>query len=195
LELRAVFLAAAQTLYLFAPLLVSAAISGIVLRFDLAPKLRRPIDMGATFRGHRVFGDSKTWRGVVVAVAGSIATAFLQRALRGDVPAWLQVLDYGRSSPFWLGLAMGAGAMAGELPNSFVKRQLGIPPGKTTRGWRRSVFYVWDQIDLLTGAWPLLLFWVRPPALLVGVSFVVALAVHPLVALVGYLIGARKSAR
>lgn len=193
--LRVGVVAAAQALYLFAPLLVSAALSGLVLRFEWLRILRRPIDHGVTFRGRRLFGDSKTWRGVVVAVVGSIGTVAMQQSLRAYVSAALQVLDYGRLDPVWFGCAMGAGAMIGELPNSFVKRQLRIPPGGTTRGWRAVVFYVWDQFDLLTGAWPLLLCWLRPSILLVTMSFVVALAVHPLVALVGYAIGARRSPR
>ena len=187
--------AAAQALYLFAPLLVSAALSGLVLRFDWLRALRCPIDHGKTFRGKRVFGDSKTWGGSIVAVLGSIATVGVQRALRMHVPSSLQVVDYGRLNPLWFGCAMGAGAMIGELPNSFVKRQVGILPGKTARGWQAVLFYLWDQIDLLIGAWPLLLFWLLPGLLLFAMSFVVTLAVHPLVALIGYAIGARTSPR
>lgn len=193
--LRTASLVAAQALYLFLPLLVSAALSGVILRLDWVRVLRRPIDGGTIFRGRRLFGDNKTWRGVAVAVVGSIGAVFVQRSVRADVPAILQVLDYGRTDPFWFGGAMGAGAMVGELPNSFTKRRLSIPPGETIRGWRAIIFYVWDQVDLLTGAWPLVLSWVRPTLSLVAASFVVALAVHPVVALVGYGIGSRKSAR
>jgi hypothetical protein len=188
-------LAVVQAIYLFLPLLVSAALSGLILRLDWLRILRRPIDHGAIFRGRRLFGDSKTWRGVAVAVAGSIGVVFVQKAGRADISSFLQVVDYGQIDPFWFGSAMGAGAMIGELPNSFTKRQLGIPPGETIGGWRAVVFYVWDQVDLLTGAWPLLFCWVRPTFSLVVTSFVVALVLHPLVALVGYAIGARKSAR
>ena len=85
--------------------------------------------------------------------------------------------------------------MIGELPNSFVKRRLGIPRGQTARGWLAGLFYVWDQIDLLTGAWPLLRIWFAPSTALVAVSFGVALALHPIVALVGYAVGARASPR
>ena len=193
--LHAAAIAAGQALYLFAPLLVSAALSGIVLRYDLLRILRRPIDHGAIVRGRRLFGDGKTWRGVAVAVVGSIATVVVQKAIRTDVPTLLQVVENARLNPISFGGAMGAGAMAGELPNSFTKRQIGIPSGKTIHGWPAVVFYVWDQVDLLTGAWPVLLFWARPSLLLVGASFVVTLALHPLVALLGYLIGARKSPR
>lgn len=157
--------------------------------------LRRPIDFHARVRGHRLFGDSKTWRGVFVAVLGSIVAVALQRAIGHVVPAAIQIVDYAKVDPVSFGAAMGGGAMLGELPNSFVKRQVGIAPGATARGWKAAVFYVWDQVDLLTGVWPAILLWVRPSGLLVAGSFAVALLVHPLVALVGYAIGARRSRR
>ena len=193
--LRAATIATAQALYLFSPLLVSAAISGVVLRYEWLAFLRRPIDLGATFRGRRVFGDSKTWRGIVVALLGCIASVCLQRALADAIPAALQIVSYASVSPVWLGAAMALGAMGGELPNSFVKRQVGIPPGKSTQGWPAAAFYVWDQVDLLLGARPLLCIWIRPHLAVIVASFVLAMVVHPLVALIGFLIGARSSAR
>jgi CDP-2,3-bis-(O-geranylgeranyl)-sn-glycerol synthase len=185
-----------QALYLLAPLLLIAApLSAIVIRFNLAPRLRRPIDRGAYFRGKRLFGDSKTWRGVAVAIVGCIIGVALQKHALLNWAAPLALIDYARVDVVSLGAAMGAGAMLGELPNSFVKRQLGIAPGATTRGPLAILFYVWDQIDLLTTTWPLLLFWLRPRLSVVVVSFALAIVVHPLVALIGFLVGARKSAR
>jgi hypothetical protein len=50
-------------------------------------------------------------------------------------------------------------------------------------------------VDLLTTSWPLLAFWVHPTLRLIATSVVLVLAVHPTIALIGYLLGARKSAR
>jgi hypothetical protein len=186
--------AAAQVLWLFAPLLVAAAVSGLVLRLDLFPGLRRPIDGGRSVAGRRIFGDSKTWRGVFVAVAACIAAVWLQKGLSaGNEHLWL--VNYDAIDPVPFGAAMGGGAMVGELPNSFTKRRLGIAPGGTTSGWKGALFYVWDQVDLLTGAWPVLSPWLRPSALVLATSFLLALVMHPIVALIGYLIGGRKSPR
>jgi hypothetical protein len=76
-----------------------------------------------------------------------------------------------------------------------VKRRLGIPSGGTARGLRGIAFYAWDQVDLLTGAWPLIGTWVRPSARFVVASFLVALLLHPVVSLIGYAIGARRTPR
>lgn len=194
LMLRVAWLVA-QVLYLFTPLLASAVLSGVVIRFDLAHWLKRPIDGGATFRGHRLFGDSKTWRGIAVAVVGSIVTVAVQRYALADFATTLVRVDYRHVSPVLFGGAMGAGATLGELPNSFVKRQLGIAPGSTTRSPLRVLFYLWDQVDLLLLTWPLLWLWMRPDAALVVTSFVLAATVHPLVSVIGFAIGARKTAR
>lgn len=70
----------------------------------------RPIDGGARFLdGRPLFGLSKTWRGVALAI---VATTLCACAL-GLGPT--------------LGVVIGAGAMAGDLFSSFVKRRLGRP--------------------------------------------------------------------
>jgi hypothetical protein len=132
---------------------------------------------------------------MVVAVVGSVLATLVQKYVVGDLASGISVVDYGTVNPVWFGMAVGTGATLDELPNSFVKRRLGIAPGGTQRGALGVLFWVWDQVDLLTGAWPLLLPWVRPTTSLVLASIAIVLLLHPLVALVGYLTGARKSAR
>lgn len=188
--------ATAQALYLFAPLLVSVAISAVVHKYDLFRALAKPIDRGATLGGRRVFGDGKTWRGVAIAVAGCVLTVLVQKYAIGARAGDLAVLDYERVNAWWLGSGLGAGAMAGELPNSFVKRRLGIARGGTAeRRLARAVFWTWDQVDLLTTAWPVIALFARPRVEVVLASFGLALVLHPLIALIGFLIGARRTAR
>ena len=183
-----------RVLYLFAPLIVASMLAGIVLRFDLLRSLRRPLDAGKTFHGRRLFGDHKTWRGVVVAVIGCVISSAVQKYVLGDRARALALVDYRSVNVIVFGAFMGGGAMLGELPNSFVKRQLGIDPGKAGRGLVGVLFYVWDQVDLLS-CWLFLFCWVRLTFPLIAVSLVMALALHPLVALIGFLVGARESAR
>lgn len=193
--LATISLAAAQAVYLFAPLLVSAALAGIVMRYRGLECLDRPLDHGATLCGRRWLGDGKTWRGLLLSVTGACFAVAIQRAIAPVLPRTLQVIDYASVHPLALGGALGVGAVLGELPNSFVKRRLGIARGETTRGPLGVLFYVWDQVDTMIGAWPLLALWLRPTALLVTMSLAVALVVHPLVARVGYWLGARETPR
>lgn len=115
-----------------------------------APLSRRfsfPIDGGATFRGSRLFGEHKTLRGFVVmvpAAAGSFAALAAAIGDPGQAGLWpLTMPGYAG-----LGACAGVGFMAGELPNSFVKRQLGIRPGECPRTRAAaSAQFVADRID------------------------------------------------
>jgi hypothetical protein len=192
--MRALHLAA-EFLYLYAPLLLSAAISGVVMRQNWLSFARRPLDAGRSFRGKRVFGDSKTWRGVLVAVLGCMGGIAIQKYVIGERAHSIARLDYGEIHVLQLAVVMGVTAMLGELPNSFVKRRLSIAPGQTTKGWRAAIFYVWDQVDLLIFSLPALSLWARIDVALVVTAFAVTMVLHPLVSLIGYIIGARRTAR
>ena len=74
---------------------------------------QQPIDDSIVLRdGQRLFGRSKTWRGVV---AASLACALLAPVL-----AW----------SWQLGLAVGALTMAGDLFASFIKRRCALQAGQ-----------------------------------------------------------------
>lgn len=180
---------ALDTVALLLPLLGGAVAHGVCMRFEWLTCLKRPIDGGRKWRGQRVFGHSKTWRGPVLVAAGAAAVwALQQRAL----PGWAALA--GLPGPWFAALA-GFVAELGELPNSFVKRQLGVAPGATARGPLAALFYVADQIDVILGWW-LVLAWVVPdplPAFLL--SLVLGVAFHPVVTLIGYALGMRPTAR
>lgn len=186
---------AAEFLYLYSPLLLAAATSGLVMRQNWLAFARRPIDAGRSLHGKRLFGDSKTWRGVLVAVVGCSVGVAIQKYVIGEHAKGISRLDYAQLDVLLFGTTMGATAMLGELPNSFVKRRLSIAPGQTTKGWLAAVFYVWDQVDLLMFSLPALGFWARIDAELIATAFAVTLILHPTTSLIGYLIGARRTAR
>jgi len=191
--MASIWLITAQAIYLLLPLLPAVALSGLILRYNLFEWSKRPIDGGATFRGHRIFGDNKTWRGAASMVFGCVlAIAGQKYIIKERAGAWA-VIDYGNVNVFGLALALGGGAILGELPNSFIKRQLGVAPGQNANGLLGLVFYVWDQLDSVFGIWLLLLFWVWPSDRLLLMSFVVMFAAHQLVSLLGYLLGARQT--
>ncbi len=82
---------------------------------NMAPVLMgggSPVDLGKRWMdGRRVLGDHKTWRGF----ASGMALGTLTGILQGDPIR---------------GFLLSAGAMCGDLLGSFIKRRLGLPPGR-----------------------------------------------------------------
>ena len=122
-----------------------------------APFSRRlavPLDGGCVFGGRRLLGDHKTVRGLLVMVPAtgiSFAALAALAASGPGIPAlglWpLPPTTYGL-----LGTWTALGFMAGELPNSFVKRRLDIPPGAAAQGrCLRLVFFLADRLDSTVG--------------------------------------------
>jgi hypothetical protein len=81
----------------------------------------------------------------------------------------------------------------GELPNSFLKRRLGIAPGAHRRSGAGLALAVWDQADFVPVTWVLLRPIWRMPAREALASFGIVAAIHVPINLVGYAIGARTS--
>jgi CDP-2,3-bis-(O-geranylgeranyl)-sn-glycerol synthase len=159
--------------------------------------LKRPIDGGKLWRGRPIFGASKTWRGPITVALGAAAVLELQARVLHHIP-WLgsiELFDYGSVHAVLLGAAVGGLAELAELPNSLVKRRLGVPPGGTARGLMSAIFYVWDQVDLLLGFWLAYATVLEPTLVRVGVTLAVALALHPLLTLAGFWVGVRPTAR
>jgi len=175
----------------FLPMLGSPLLHAPVLRFDLLRPLKRPIDGGRTFRGQRVFGDNKTWRGALCMSLGTLVATLILSA----VPAFWQRLPepLHARSPWLLGGLLGLGVVVGELPNSFLKRQLRIDPGTRRQGLTGLFFAVFDQGDFVPVVWLLLLpLWPIPLGELL-LAFTAVVAVHLILNLIGFAIGARKT--
>lgn len=140
-----------ETAYLILPLLVAGAAHAPVIRKNLLPSLARPLDFGRSFRGRQILGANKTWRGVLLMSAVSVLVVLAQSQLYALEPLRaISIVNYSRTSWLALGLALGLSYSLSELPNSFLKRQLGIPPGGVSRS-RAAVQYVVDQADSAIG--------------------------------------------
>lgn len=133
-------------------------ISGIFhvlwLRHPGSLPLNIPLDGGRTFRGKRLFGDNKTVRGLVVIIPAT-GLSFLGIALlRPYLPFWFSegIWQLGPSTYAAMGILAGLGFIAGELPNSFIKRQYDLPPGSTPQRFTwRILSSVTDRIDSILG--------------------------------------------
>lgn len=145
----------------------------------------RPIDGGRHFRGARLLGDGKTWRGTIAGVLGGVAVALVLNRLvepvGGLVGVELPVF------PLQIVLAFPVGALLGDILASFVKRRTGRARG--------SAFPLVDQLDFLVVALllglvvaPEWMFSVFTPAVFVALVVLTPL-LHLLTNGIAYLLG------
>ena len=150
--------AALQGLASAVSLLLAMSAAGAVhvwwLKWASADVVMQPLDFGRRFRGRRIFGDNKRLRGLIVMPLAAAASFALLGGLREQLPDWLAVgmWDISAGQYGLLGLAAGLAFMLAELPNSFIKRQLGVAPGEMPdRGWGRFLCPLLDRFDSVLG--------------------------------------------
>ncbi len=114
----------------------------VVVRMNLLPALKKPIHF-------RWFGENKTWRGVIAMPLLTIAGVYLALMIEGSVSRRFFV-GFAQQSVILLGIALGLAYILFELPNSFMKRRLGLAPGKLPDG-KRFWFALADQGDSAVG--------------------------------------------
>lgn len=147
-----------------------------------------PIDAGRSWRGARILGDGKTWRGLA---AGTLAGLLVAIGLTAIAPVAGDAVGVAVPSfPLAVAVALPAGAMLGDIAASFVKRRTGRARGAS--------FPLVDQLDLVVGAvglaylaapaWSGAVF--TPPVLVVVV--VITPVLHLATNGIGYLLGLKR---
>lgn len=138
-----------HALWLVAPVLIVGLAHVAVIVLDIAPALARPIDAGRRWRGRELIGRNKTWRGFVVMPLGAALTVGLQDAIARRAPRLGRLGRIRADAPPApiVGAVCGLAYVVAELPNSFVKRRLGIAPGERTS----AAQYAIDQFDSVIG--------------------------------------------
>lgn len=113
------------------------------------PGLRQynaPMDFGLMFRGKRILGEHKTWRGLLSGIVAGTLVLFIQQLLLRHF-SWFVSFDgevnYANLPVLIVGPLFAIGALGGDALKSFFKRQLNIAPGKS--------WFPFDQIDYIIG--------------------------------------------
>jgi len=171
--------------------LLPAAIANMVpilsARIPLIKKLDAPIDAGKSFRGHRIFGAHKTWRGIVTGIIASTLVLWIQQLLAANYE-WTNIftgaIDYSALPVLILGPVFAIGALGGDAIESFFKRSRGIKSGKA--------WVPFDQLDYIIGSVLVSLFFViLTPAQYVWI-FVVWFLMHLIASYIGFRLGLKK---
>lgn len=181
--------------WLVLPVVVGGLGHVAILKTNLLGFLAVPIDGGALWHGRSVLGANKTWRGIAV-MTGLTALASGTQAALVRRKRWTSALDLLQSTRVnaWL-----AGALCGltyclaELPNSFVKRRLGIAPGTRATGASRLQYMV-DQADSVAGCLVPMRLLYRPEASELVAAFALGMTIHIGIDQLIYAIGVKSRA-
>jgi hypothetical protein len=175
----------ARAAWLVAPVLLAGLAHVGVLKANLLGRLAMPLDAGGSWRGRPIFGANKTWRGPVVMTLGTALTTRLLHVLHP--PPWQARIG----SDWTCGAVVGLAYVLAELPNSFVKRRLRVPPGGRSRRLG-GVQYVVDQADSVAGCLVAARLVYRPSWLDVAAAFVLGIVAHIGVDALMHTIGVKR---
>lgn len=141
------------------PVIFAGIANMVFCKSDLFQSLAFPMDHGKIFiDGKRMLGDNKTWKGFIGMIAFGIIFQILWSLLFQLMPQlnqWHYIYPiYGNyfKLNLYLGFLLGLAYVLFELPNSFIKRRLDIPPGKSSsQKFLKVIFIGVDQADSLIG--------------------------------------------
>lgn len=174
-------------LWFFLPAGISNASAVVAAKLPLLNRWNTPVDFGTSWRGKRVLGDHKTWRGLVVGTLLGITVVYLQTIVYDGsqfIRDFCNGLDYSQIAWIGLGAALGFGALLGDMVKSFFKRRIGVKSGKS--------WFPFDQLDYIAGALllsaPLISLNVSQVTWIIAVWF----GMHLLFSYIGYLIKFKK---
>lgn len=142
-----------------------------------------PIDLGKTYRGKRIFGEHKTWRGLVTGmIVATVVLAVQQYIFRRNpqIQDWIGGFDFGQLPTLIVGPLLGLGALGGDAIKSFFKRQRNTPPGES--------WFPFDQIDLPLGALVATWVFIHPTITQAVAAVIIGLAAQLISSYIGYLL-------
>jgi len=150
-----------------------------------------PIDLGRTLSdGQRVFGDGKTWRGLI---GGTLAGALLGLLLTLPFQVLAPTSSWSFGSSVDALLASGVlafGALLGDLAGAFIKRRRRLPRGAKARGLDQYDFVVGALlVSLVIPSWSVPRFFSGDALLGLVAIIVITPALHRAVNLLGYRMG------
>ena len=174
-------------------------INSIFCKTNILSNLKKPIDNNIKLKdGKRMFGDNKTLKGFIGYIVFNIIFSCIFGIIYKIIK--LENLDY-----FYLnhnntimyniliGFLLGLFYALFELPNSFIKRRIGIEPGKTTKGIIKYFFVFLDQADSIFGM-ALVVWKFYPIGILIYLLFIIIGAItHIIINMMLYLFHLRKN--
>lgn len=173
-------------LWFFLPAGLANAAPVFANKIPVLNQWNTPLDLGAHFRGKRILGDNKTWRGFLFGIIIALITFALQQYIYTQSTSLQNIISLNYSDlSIWFGALLGLGALGGDAIESFFKRQVGVPSGKP--------WFPFDQIDYIIGV-------ILVSSLVISLStaqnaaiLIVWFSMHLIWSYIGYLLGFKET--
>jgi CDP-2,3-bis-(O-geranylgeranyl)-sn-glycerol synthase len=167
-----------EIFWFFLPAGVANMAPMLASRLPLLRHWNTPLDFGLVWHGQRVFGENKTWRGLIFGTLVAVLVGLIQYRFIAFLPesTLFIVITAG---------AMGFGALVGDAVASFFKRQSKIPPGHS--------WIPFDQTDYIIGGLIFVYPFVQPSFSVIIMTLLLYFGLHIAVSYLGYLIGFKKT--
>lgn len=139
-----VYIRIIEALWFILPAYVANSVPVQIAKIPFLEKYSQPVDFGKTFQGRRIFGDSKTWRGLIFGIFFGTIVAIIQFYFQVTASEFFGTTSLPKMS-LELGFMLSVGALIGDLISSFVKRRVGLGPGEPAP--------LLDQLNFVFGAY------------------------------------------
>lgn len=174
-----------KALFFFLPAYLANAAPVLLAKLNVFRELAVPVDLGKKIGKNFIFGDTKTYRGIVGGIAAGVFTALAQYLIFSYLPQshYLYLFNYGFIDSILLGTLMGLGEGLGDLIKSFIKRRIGFKSS--------SACFPLDQMSFL-GALFLSFLIYLPPFEYILAILIMSPAIPVLANLIAYKLGWKK---
>jgi len=136
------------------------------------------LDFGKKLGKNRVFGDGKTFEGLIFACfIGFLSGLLLTYVYYFLNLAWINITPFGYAF-------IALGAMIGDLVGSFIKRRLGMKRGQNAG--------LLDMLDFIIGALIFARILIDYSFWIMIISIIITPIIHRLSNIIGYEIGVKK---
>lgn len=172
-----------QSLLLILPVVFAGTLHMLAVKKDILPQTKIPICTS-------LLGRNKTYRGLILmpifAMFGTLflyfINTFLPLSLRLSLEFWQSIQ---------LGAFLGVSYILFELPNSFFKRKLGIPPGKSSDRFK-FFFRLLDRLDSTVGCLIVFYFFLKVDLATLTTLLVLGVVVHAVTTNTLYMLRIRE---
>lgn len=168
-------------LWFFLPAAIANVTPIFAAHISWLKKYDYPIDCYKTYKGKRIFGSHKTFRGFAVGIIFATITLYIQQLLvinSSVIANYTSQVDYANLPILILGPLFGIGALAGDAIESFFKRQRGIKPGD---GW-----FLFDQTDYIIGGALATMPFIKLSILQYVILIIIWLIIHLIASFIGF---------